>query len=418
MSRPLLAHEEHGEVVGTWRALGYRDQTVVCFDRHLDLKPLDEAAARRIAGARDVQALRGLNRPLPLREAPGAFGLDDFFAAGPVLGAVRALWWVMPGHWPDGRARVCAAVDAVARLPLEPDALAATRVEDGVLHTRVCGLELQVHTLETLRARGVPPDARIDVDLDWLADGDAPPQHTPGELVERLDALGCRERLDSVTWSVRSGFLASTLRGAASELARAVGRPLEPVPWDGAWPMPERTFAALREHAAHESHAPPGAELRAELEPLGALGIALAGCLAVRRGELAIAEDAWWRAAEAGVRSSWLAHGIGVAWHARDPARALAWLERAIGPGLDTLEVHAATLAIMAMIRLDRRDEARARVSALVERHPLHRKLVRTGTLITTDTDARARLLAREHAIAALISTGGGGEAHDAAWAR
>lgn len=403
MSRPLPAHEEHGEVVGTWRALGYRDQTVVCFDRHLDLKPLDEAAVRRIADAHELEALRGLNRPLPLREAPGAFGLDDFFAAGPVLGAVRALWWVMPGRWPDGRARVRAAIDAMARLPVDADALATTRVEDGVLHTRVCGLELQIHTLETLQARGVPPDARVDVDLDWLADGDAPPQHTTRELVELLAALGCRERLDSVTWSVRSGFLASTLRGTASELARAVGRPLEPVPWESAWPVPARTFAALREHAPPEARA----ELHAELGPLGALGIALEGCLAVRSGELALAEDAWWRAADAGVRSSWLAHGLGVAWHARDPARALAWLERAIGRGLDTLEVHAATLAIMGLLRLDRRDEACARVSALVERHPLHRKLVRTGTLIATDTEARARLLARAHAIEALISMGG-----------
>jgi hypothetical protein len=406
MSRPLAVHEEHGEVVGTWRALGYHGETVVCFDRHLDLKPLAADAVRRIGDARDIEALRGLNRPLPLREAPGAFGLDDFFAAGPVLGAVHALWWVMPGRWPDGRARVRAAVDAVARLPVEPQALADTRVVDGVLHTRVCGLELQVHTLETLQARGVPHTARVDVDLDWLADGDAPPQHTARELVGLLNALGCRERLDSLTWSVRSGFSSATMRGTASELAEAVGRPLERVPWDTAWPMPERTFAALRGPAPHERRAE-RAELRAELEPLGALGVALGGCLAVREGQLEQAEDAWQRAAEAGVRSSWLAHGIGVAWHARDPGRALAWLERAIGTGIDTLEVHAATLAVMSLLRLGRADEARARVGALVERHPLHRKLVRTGVLIATDPDERARLLARDHAIEALVATGG-----------
>jgi hypothetical protein len=403
MSRPLPIHEEHGEVVGTWRALGYDREMVVCFDRHLDLKPLGDAAARCIRDARGIEALRGLNRPLPLREAPGAFGLDDFFAAGPVLGAVQTLWWVMPGRWPDGRARVHAAVDAVARLPLGPEGLARTRVVDGVLCTRVCGLALEVHTLETLAARGVPGDARVDVDLDWLADGDAPPQHTTRELVERLTALGCVDRLDSLTWSVRSGFLARAMRGAASELAEAVGRPLAPVPWQSAWPMPERTFAALRGRANEGSRV----DLQAELEPLGALGVALGGCLAVRERALDRAEAAWWQAAEAGVRSSWLAHGIGMAWHAVEPARALAWLERAIATGNDTLEVHAATLALMSLLRLGRRDEARARVGALGERHPLHRKLARVGALVAADESERARFVAREHAIEALISMGG-----------
>lgn len=402
MSRPLPIHEEHGEVVATWRSLGYRRQTVVCFDRHLDLKPLTEAHARQIDAAEGVEALRALNRPLPLREAPGAYGLDDFFAAGPVLDAVSTLWWVRPGRWPEDRARVRAAFDAVARIPAGPQTMARTRVDDGVLCTHLCGLELQVHTLETLRAHGIPEHARIDVDLDWLADGEAPPQHSVRELIEPLEQLGCVDRLDSLTWSVRSGFLARAMRGMAAEIAEAVGRRLVPVPWDEAWPMPERTFAALRGGA-------PGcdeAELDDELRPLGALGVALRGCLAVRRGALAEAEAAWTRAADAGVRSSWLAHGIGVGWYSRRSERALPWLERAIGAGIDTLEVHASTLALLCLLRLGRTEEARRRVARLVERHPLHRKLARIGVMTAADEAERARFVARTRAIDALASQG------------
>jgi hypothetical protein len=260
----------------------------------------------------------------------------------------------------------------------------------GVLCTRRCGLELEVHSLETLRARGVPERARVDVDLDWLADGDRPAQHSTAELVELLRELGCVERLDSLTWSVRSGFLARSLRGAASAVARAVGRTLAPVPWDAAWPIPERALAALREHGPACSPA----ALQGELEPLGAIGVALGGCLGARAGELERAERAFWRAAEAGVRSSWLAHAIGVGWYGRDTSRALAWLERAIGPGIDTLEVHAATLALLCVLRAGRVDEARARVGALVERHPLHRRLARIGASIAADEAARAPYLA------------------------
>ncbi|MCX4246365.1 hypothetical protein [Paraliomyxa miuraensis] len=402
-SRSLPIHEEHGEVVGTWRALGYEGETVVCFDRHIDLKPLAPHAAEQVRGARGVEALRALNRPLPFREAPGAYGLDDFFAAGPVLGAVHALWWVMPGVWPTGRERVRTALGAIARIRADADTLDHTRVVEGVLCTRLCGLDVQVHTLETLHAHGVPARARIDVDLDWLADGDAPPQHTPRELVDRLEALGCRERLDSLTWSVRSGFLGSSMRHCATAVAELVGRPLDPVPWDGAWPMPERTLAALRGEAGSVRRT----EVEAELAPLGTIGIALGGCLAVREGALAEAEAAWWQAAEAGLRSSWLAHGIGVACYSDAPARALEWLERASGAGMDTLEVHASTLALMCLVRLERVDEARARAGVLVERHPLHRKLARIAALVAADAGERERFLEHMRSLDALVATGG-----------
>jgi hypothetical protein len=397
-ARPLPVHEEHGEVVGTWRALGYRDETVVCFDRHLDLKPLDLAATRRLRGARGVDELRALNRPLPFREVPGAYGLDDFFAAGPVLGSVRALWWVMPGAWVGRGAPVRAALEAIARIPADPDTVAHTRVEAGVLHTRLCGLDLQVHTLASLRARGVPADARVDVDLDWLADGDAPPQHHPRELVDLLRALGCVDRLDSLTWSVRSGFLGAARRPYAAAVADAVARPLAPVAWADAWPVPARCLAALR----GEADPPPRAELQAELDPLGPVGVALGGCLAVRAGDVAAAEAAWWRAADAGLRSSWLAHGVGVAHYDADPARALEWLQRAVGGGLDTLEVHAATLALLCMVRVGRLDDARAGVTALARRHPFHRKLARIGALVAADPGERARFVAQALAITAL----------------
>lgn len=402
MSRPLAVHEEHGEVVGTWRALGYHKEVVVCFDRHLDLKPLGEAAASQLRSATGVDALRALNRSLPVREAPGAFGLDDFFAAGPVLETVQTLWWVVPGRWPSARDRVRSALNAIAKIPIDLETLPHTRADDGVLSTRLCGLDLQIHSLETLRDRGVPANARVDVDLDWLVDGDAPAQHTPNELVGALLSLECLDRLDSLTWSIRSGFLPDSMRGTALQIAEEASRTLDRVSWEAAIPIPERTFSALRTICR------PGQRtaLEAELAPLGVIGTVLKGCLAAKEGDINCAVADWWQAAHKGLPSCWLAHSIGVAHYAEEPEAALEWFERACGLGTDTLQTHAASLAMFCLLRLGRMDEARVRVEALVARHPFHQKLVRIGVLTAADSARRQWFVEHEQRIAGLLAVG------------
>lgn len=386
----LPIHEEHGEVVSTWRELGYREETVVCFDRHLDLKPLSSAAEQAVAAASDDAALGALNRQLPMREAAGAYGLDDFFAVGAKLGAVKRLLWVLPTPHADEATWLSRCLDRVALIAAEPDTLERTDTASGVLRTRLCGLDLEIHTVTTLARMGMPEGARIDVDLDWLADVDSGQEHTPADLLAVLERFQCVDRLDSLTWSIRSGFLPEHLRDAARAVADAAGRTLRPVPRPDSLPLPESTFALLRATARPERDTVARLVER-ELLPLGDLGTALAGLLAIRSGDVDAASEAWVRARDAGLSSTWLAYALGMYWYGehKNHARALEWFSRARGERVDTLEAHAAILETLCLLRLGRADEALRQCWMLAGAYPFRRDVFQMGRHAALSLGAR-----------------------------
>lgn len=374
----LPTHEEHGEVVGTWLELGYRAETVVCFDRHLDLKPLSAAATDAITGA-DRASLPGLNRPLPLRDVPGAYGLDDFFATGAVLGTVSRLLWVVPATSPNPERWASRCVDAVALLPGDAGSLDRTAFVDGALRTRLCGLDVEVHTVGTLAETGVPADARIDIDLDWLADRGTDQEHTVDELTRTLAYLGCLDRVDSLTYSIRSGFLPPHLRSAAEEFARQSGRRLRPTERPDALPLPEKTFNALRGRHAPDSTVL-GGLVEDELASLGSAGAVLGGLVAARFGDLDQAEQSWRDVNAEGMPGTWLAYDLGMRHYSRgDHDRALPWFERAMRDLIDPLEAHAGVLAALCLARLGRHHEAVSLCGVLAARYPLHRGVLVIG---------------------------------------
>jgi len=90
---PLDVFEEHGEIAALWVTKPYDGHTVVCFDRHLDLKPLapggEELLMAALADGRD---LTGVVRKQPVRGVAGAFGLDDFWTAAALAGPGPRRW--------------------------------------------------------------------------------------------------------------------------------------------------------------------------------------------------------------------------------------------------------------------------------------------------------------------------------------
>lgn len=386
----VVLHEEHGEAVASWVALGYRGEHVVCLDRHLDLKPLSAMALRECASA-SGEELPSLNRALPLREAPGAFGLDDFWSAGPVSGRVNRLTWVVPGvvRGSAGRRRL---LSAVSYIRADPDIVERTSFDGDRLRTDLCGLPIDICSLDNFLA--VPPssDFRIDVDLDWFAVPGQPDEFDPRLFAEELCVRGWLDRVDSLTYSVRSGFLEDSQRRIADDLLDAAGRTGR---CDGGSTLratPDRSLAALRGGAKLA----PDAISRivdSELRGLAALGDVVEGLLrlyctrVIKSGEavtglpaagaaLHQAEHCWRLAAAEGVHSTWLAYGLGQRWY--ELARykqAQEWFDRARGELNDPLEGHAQTLATLCSTHLGDLHGAADRAVALAAAFPLNQRV-------------------------------------------
>ena len=51
MSDTALSFEEHGEILAHWHELGWSRETVVCLDRHLDLKRIASDDLTRLQSA-------------------------------------------------------------------------------------------------------------------------------------------------------------------------------------------------------------------------------------------------------------------------------------------------------------------------------------------------------------------------------
>ncbi|MGW6474441.1 tetratricopeptide repeat protein [Streptomyces nigra] len=366
----IALHEEHGEVVASWTRLGYRAESVVCFDRHLDLKPLSRAATARLTRLTGVRSVEDENRKLPIREVDGSYGLDDFYAAGATLGLVSRLTWVratQEADTPAARRRLLAALSVIAA---EPDVLDATRFDEhGALHTRVCGLDLAVHTPASFGATAQDPDSRVDLDLDWFADVRTGQEHRPDELLRLLEGHGLLGNVDSMTYSVRSGFLPEARRDLAPLLATELGRGTRQRERD-ALPLPQATFTALRGTA---DPVPPE-RYEAELEPLGAVGTALLGLLHLHTaGDFDEAGRCWHEAAASGCRSSWLAYGIGLSHYGRRAfTEAGEWFRRATGERTDTIEVKSAFLAALCTLRTGAYEEAYRALLDFARHYPLH----------------------------------------------
>ncbi|MFE4670495.1 tol-pal system YbgF family protein [Streptomyces sp. NPDC056716] len=380
----IALHEEHGEAVATWARQGYRDEKVVCFDRHLDLKPLPTGATARLLGLDGgPDALAEENRKLPIREAAGSYGLDDFYAAGAVLGQVAEMTWVRATDEPDSPTTRQRLLTALSVIVAEPDALEHTSFGgDGSLRSRTCGLELTVHTPRTFARSRPDPRSRVDIDLDWFADIHTGSDHQPAELLDLLREHGLDRNVDSMTFSVRSGFLPESCRGLAAELANKLGRTTDRRERD-AVALPTATFAALRgqrgpdDLALHER----------ELAPLGPIGTVLLGLLRLRaHGDLDGAAQAWQDADDAGCRSSWLAYGIALAHYgAGAHGAALRWFTRATGAQADTIEVRSRFMTALCLLRTGDIDAAHAALLDFSTEYPLH---LRAATL-AAETGAR-----------------------------
>ncbi|MFG2604850.1 tetratricopeptide repeat protein [Streptomyces sp. NPDC048514] len=390
--------EEHGEVAALWSARPYSGRTVVCFDRHLDLKPLAPGGSEALRAAADEgRSPAPLVRRLPVRGVDGAFGLDDFWSAAAITAGLTDLVWVPSWRSFDGW--VEHALDAVSLIntagaPAEP------RAEHCCLAVTLCGVRLSVVPPDLLAGhldRHVHTDVVTDIDLDWLVDEHGRCEHSARELAQLVGA--CGGELTAMTWSTRSGFLPSEYRTVGADVATRLGLSARQSSYLPATPWPQDLM--LRVHQGAE---PPGPAAVGD-GPEAGIVTALHGLAhAARRPESA--EKCFELAATRGYRSSWLAYRIGATHFSRgDHRTARAYLREAaaIDPQ-DTLGTHARIMGARATLRLDGAGAALDEFHTLAAELPLRKGVWKTlrllaraeGDLDTAESAARQlRRLAR-----------------------
>ncbi|MBU7597565.1 hypothetical protein JGS22_008000 [Streptomyces sp. P38-E01] len=394
--------EEHGEVAALWPQRIYHGRTVVCFDRHLDLKPLAPGGAEALRAAASAgEDPAALVRRLPVRGVPGAFGLDDFWTAAAIAGDLKSLVWVPswrshPGWWST-------ATDAVSLIAVRPtapydatprDAYDATprdayvphdSYDDAVdpapraraccLSVTLCGVRLAVVPPDLLaehRRRHLRGDVVVDIDLDWLVDEHGRLDHEVDDLAELVSL--CGGELSAMTWSTRSGFLPAEFRRVGRDVARRLGLRTRESSYLPATPWPEDVLLNV-----HRGVVPPEFTTDSQEPVAEGVAIALRG-LAAAAHDPGAAHEAYERAAAHGYRSSWLAYRTGIAHYlAGDHGSARTRLRRAveIDPA-DTLAMHARILAARATARIDGPRPALAELSSLARELPLRAGVWRT----------------------------------------
>lgn len=399
-SSTIPVFEEHGEVLAAWHERSVSGSTLICFDRHLDVKAIAPAALEALSSASMVagaETLASLNRDLPFRDDDtSAYGLDNFLYAALRLGMVRRLVWVKPDlrRVSDAKAlapELWSALSLIAGHSAEiresfmvSPAGPCVRIAGGVLH---------LTTIDLLPLLHLSPDTIVDVDLDFFGTEDGVVLQNPCDVAAALRRLRL-ERIMSITCSISSGFLAPSLRWLARAFADHLGRPVEFV---GRRANPAAPILRLLALGAPVSCAGLDRLVAKKLSSLGGPGWSLASVLASRSGDASLAEKLYWCAREACDGAHWPAYALGMHFlGAGDPAAALPWFQRAQGMLIDTIQLHSLCMEALCLARSGRYTEAfetarRASNAAPLRREPYIIATIAAERLGDLDTAADFR---------------------------
>ncbi len=349
-----LCFEEHGEVLAHWRSQGWQAETVVCLDRHLDLKRIATDDVSRLQAVTSDGALRDLNRDVPFRDDDAhAYGLDDFVYAAGAMGMLRRFIWVTPPSFrptPTGLAAVLWQM--LALVPGHGDEILETfEVESWGAHAQIGELSVVITNMAMLGDVPGLAGARLDIDLDYFCDEKGTVVDDPVAVAEQLRALGLATAAPTMTYSISSGFMPPSLRYLGESFARALGYEAAAAPqtrrhrWE--------SVEAISGRNALSTEAIVGLWDR-ELSSLGGAGWTARSLLELQSGHIEEALHAEDQARIHGDRATWPAYALGL--HlvgAKEYARAQALLERAAQRATDTISAHAHFLRAMCSYRLD-----------------------------------------------------------------
>jgi len=375
MSDTALSFEEHGEVLAHWHQLGWSNETVVCLDRHLDLKRIADDDLARLGQALDSDAIRMLNRDVPFRDDDvHAYGLDDFVYAAGAMGMVKRFVWVVPpgSSGPDVDRLSNALWKMLALVPGHGrEILYSFRVEPWGARADVGGLSVAITTVDALGQVPGLRGARLDVDLDYFCDEEGDVVDDPVRVAGQLRALGLAESAPTMTFSISSGFMPPALRYLGETFAGALGWPLE------AAPQTRRHRWAAVEAISNRRPLDAGARETLwadELCKLGGAGWSARCLLELAAGQLEAAMVSHDEARAHGDRATWPAYALGLHLIGLNKyGRAGQYLERAAERATDTISAHAHFLRGMCAYRLGELETCARWAEKTIELTPMWR---------------------------------------------
>ncbi|MFE4830181.1 hypothetical protein [Streptomyces sp. NPDC056672] len=401
----LTVVPEHGHVLPVWDVREFREERLLFFDRHLDLKHVPEddcAALSRLRGRpRDLAAEC---RRLPFREpGHGRYGLDDFLYPALAGGWLASVCWVVPGA--AGRDPAASLLGALSLVPHVGRRVVETfsREPWGVR------AELPVGTVSCTGLPGLGPEVldgitAADFDLDFFVDSDGTVDHTVGEVMAKLGGARTKIRSWSGSMSVSSGFVPPEFTSLAGELADELGIALraptaDTFIRDGDSASPERSLLA----AALGAPVAPAELARlwdGELAGMGPEGVSLRAVLDAQSGRIDEAVDGVHLARSLGAHATWPAYRAGIAaMRAGRHGTALELFDLCTERISDTLDAHASLLGAICALRLGNGPDGVRRARRTLEVIPLHREAADLLALAGRRSgDAAAEREAQRHA--------------------
>ncbi|MBH8604924.1 MULTISPECIES: tetratricopeptide repeat protein [unclassified Thermoactinomyces] len=384
--RTIYTFEEHGEVLAHWHETGYDNETLIYFDRHLDLKKIEKAQMRRIREqGLNRKDLRLLNRDIPFRDDDlFAYGLDNFLYATTALNLVKRVIWVYPEPKPVSVAALGHVLwDLLSLVPGHGEEVKNTfKVNPHSASAQVAGMQVEITTLRRIHKLGLDPDAKIDIDLDYFYEEKGQIVHGVDEVVETLRREGMGNGEPTMTYSISSGFLPRSCRWLGEAVANKWGC----------------TLRSLSRRRSSQGHAEQSMSVIAgkrsldralfqrlcqdELQPLEGPGWSLRALLALALSDIAEAERCYQRAVESGDRATWAAYSIGLFHMGRKQyEQAIQWFSRAEGQLVDTIQAHSLSLRALCECKSGQFERSLRTVERCLKELPLRLEAYKVGAV-------------------------------------
>ncbi|WP_026102217.1 hypothetical protein [Pleurocapsa sp. PCC 7319] len=380
---PIVVFQEHGEILAYWCERRYLKETVICFDRHLDLKKIpSQQVLRLLAVKNDPLAIRSLNRDIPFRDDDMfAYGLDNFVYAAITLNYINRFIWVVPElHSISTRDLAIILWDQLSLIPDHGNEIIETFCRSSFsAKANIKNVSIEITTLSRLPYITNISNSHIDIDLDFFCNPIGDLEHTAEDLVQTLVKMGVHRQVESITYSISSGFLPSQYRYLADAITNLLDRNID-------------LRSIGRKHASRSlGIIATGKNIEDqildelwtdELRILGASGWSLRALLEARMGKLSASTSSYYTARLAGDRATWAAYVIGMEFLKRgDYATAESWFQEASIEIIDTIQSHALIMHTLCLCRSRKMEIALKRARVCFLRIPMCIQAYKLGAI-------------------------------------
>lgn len=364
--------EEHGEILLKWHQLGFDSRTVVCLDRHFDVKRIGpQRLAHLLAAATNSSDLADAMKWCPFTDTKAhAFGSDDFLYASAALGMVKHVIWVYP-EFAAGSDRQLADV-LWDNLKLIPDhgrqILDSIKRTDALLSASVGKATVSICTISRLSSQlnALEEGWHLDVDLDYFWDDEDLVVRNLDETITLARALPMRSTQHvTAAYSISSGYLPEDARWLGKYLCDAFSCEYHELSTRRFPEYDEWTLLLGRSGRRSNPE-------RYDVDVVSGTRHALRALLALKSGDIGAAERLCGLARDEGDLATWPAYKLGLHYLERNAYKeASHWFRSACMDVYDSIQAHSLCLLALSEFRLAKYEEAFSLAAQCVDRLPM-----------------------------------------------